>query len=95
MKLKELVKYAQSKYNTTIPMSEESGNQEWVEIQGYDNIHEYIGFQKKFIVLGLPSYRLEGNQQGYECPRLFIPKEAAKRLFYYGEEEKVLPNQVR
>lgn len=95
MKLKELIDYAQSKYNVTIPLPEGASNQEWVEIQGYDTIHKYIQFQEEFVVLGPSAYRLEGleQEQEWKRPRLFIPKAAARTIFYHHEDKGRLANQ--
>jgi hypothetical protein len=84
MKLKELIEYAQSKYNVTIPMPEGAGDEEWCELE-VENPHHYIRHPREFIVLGNFSYRLKSGEQNYRLPRFFLPEERANKLFNFGD----------
>ncbi|MFN7928924.1 MAG: hypothetical protein U0Y68_13445 [Blastocatellia bacterium] len=97
MKLQKILEYAQKKYNVTFSIPEEVADQEWTEIQGYDELWRYTMGRNEYILLhDGPAYRFNINGEIQEKKanrlRLFIPEKEARKLFRY--EEAVLPTQA-
>ena len=87
MKLAQIINFLESEYRITIPHPKEADEQDWVEIQQYNDINRYTQFPSVYFLFQPPvisycfNFKDTSNEARPPRSRLFIPKKVADEIF--------------